>query len=106
MMRRAVVTGRRRRGSATVLVVVALGVGAAGGLAPLQCGSEYDPATAMEERPGEALYELAGELKNKGEVEAWQLTLEHLIRRYPSSRFAATARSDLREAGIEPPAEP
>lgn len=88
-----------------MLIAAALGLGSAGAWAPLQCGSEYDPITALEERPGEALYELAGELKAKGETEAWRYTLEHLIRRYPSSRFAATARSDLEEAGIEPPPE-
>jgi hypothetical protein len=71
--------------------------------APFQCTSEPDPAAALEETPGEALYRVAQELDDKGERKAWQMTLEHLIARYPSSRFAATARQDLADAGIEPP---
>lgn len=68
--------------------------------APFQCPSEPDPASAREERPGEALYGLAQEFREAGDEDAWRRTLEHLVRRYPSSRFAVTAREDLADAGI------
>jgi len=87
-------------------LVLAAALASVSGWAPLQCGSEYDPATAIEETPGEALYDLAGEFREAGNRQAWQRTLEHLIRRYPSSRFAETARQDLKDAGITPPPEP
>jgi outer membrane protein assembly factor BamD (BamD/ComL family) len=70
--------------------------------APYQCGSEADPALAMEETPAEALYQLAQELKGQGNEEGWRLTLERIVTRYPSSRFAATAKQDLADAGIHP----
>jgi outer membrane protein assembly factor BamD (BamD/ComL family) len=63
--------------------------------APLQCTSEPDPSLAIEETPGEALYQLAQEFKRAGDHAAWHKTLEHLLRRYPSSRFAEMARLDL-----------
>ncbi|HHH31370.1 MAG TPA: hypothetical protein ENK57_23900 [Polyangiaceae bacterium] len=87
---------------ADLVLVAAL----ASGWAPLQCGSEYDPTTAVEETPGEALYHLAEEFERSGNRQAWQRTLEHLIQRFPSSRFAATARHDLEAAGITAPPEP
>lgn len=87
-------------------LVLAVALSSASTWAPLQCGSEYDPVTAMEETPGEALYDLAQEFEQAGNRGAWQRTLEHLIRRYPSSRFAQTARVDLEAAGITPPPEP
>ena len=74
--------------------------------APYQCGSEADPALAMEETPGEALYQLAQELKAQGNEGGWRLTLERLIARYPSSRFAAAAKQDLADAGINPVGAP
>jgi hypothetical protein len=65
--------------------------------APFQCASEPDPNRALEETPGEALYELAVEFKKKGDDEAWRETLEYIIDRYPASRFAQTAKRDLAE---------
>ncbi len=79
------------------------------GGAPFQCGSESDPASALEETPGEALYELAEQFKRRGDQAAWRGTLTYLIERYPASRFAVTAKSDLRAAeaaaATEVPAE-
>lgn len=69
--------------------------------APVQCGSEADPAMALEERPGEALYGLAQEFEEAGDREAWAATLRYLIRRHPTSRFAKTAEEDLKAAGLE-----
>ncbi len=87
-------------------LLLAAALTSASGWAPLQCGSEYDPVTAREETPGEALYQLAEEFERSGNRQAWQRTLEHLMDRYPSSRFAETARHDLEAAGITPPPEP
>ena len=73
--------------------------------APLQCGSEPDPALRRYETPGEALYGLAQELKTKGNEDGWRQTLEYLLRRYPNSRFAVRAKQDLagsRGAGASP----
>lgn len=67
--------------------------------APLQCSSEPEPELRRYETPGEALYDLAGELKAKGNVEGWRATLEYLLRRYPNSRFAVRAKQDLDASG-------
>ncbi len=75
---------------------------ALGSQAPVQCGREPDPAMAREERPGEALYGLAGEFEKAGDREAWEATLRYLIRRHPSSRFAEAAKEDLKAAGLTP----
>ncbi len=71
--------------------------------APFQCSSEPDPSRAIEETPGQALYELAVEFKKNGDERAWRETLQYLIARYPSSRFAGTARRDLEAVTPEPP---
>ena len=70
------------------------------GYAPLQCG-EADPAKALEETPGEALYKLGEQFRERGEQTAWEGTLRYLIETYPSSRFAVRAAHDLREAGLD-----
>ncbi len=77
---------------------------ASSSLAPIQCGSEASAERAYEETPGEALYMLASQFKEAGDEQGWKRTLEYLIARYPSSRFAVTAKQDLRDAGIAPPA--
>jgi outer membrane protein assembly factor BamD (BamD/ComL family) len=82
------------RAGVVLLVATALG-------APFQCPSEPDPSRAREETPGEALYTLAQEFHQAGDRDGWERTLQHLIRRYPASRFAVTARRDLEDAGIE-----
>lgn len=64
-------------------------------LAPYQCAREPDAASRREETPGEALYGLAEDFRAKGDEEARRVTLEYLVERYPSSRFAASARADL-----------
>lgn len=76
------------------------------GLAPIQCGSGASAERAYEETPGEALYMLAGQFKEASDDAGWRRTLEYLIVRYPSSRFAVTAKQDLRDAGIAPPDSP
>jgi len=74
-------------------------VAAAFAVAPYQCSSDRDPAHAVEETPGEALYQLAGELKRAGDRPGWRHTLRYLIGHYPSSRFAVMAKQDLGELG-------
>jgi hypothetical protein len=69
-----------------------------GAAAPWQCSSERDPALATEDTPEEAIYLLAQRFRDKGDERAWRATLEYLVERYPSSRYAARAKSDL-EAG-------
>ena len=69
--------------------------------APMQCSGEPDPAKAIEETPGEALYKLAAEFQAKGDHAAWEGTLRYLVRNYPSSRFALMAEQDLGDAGID-----
>lgn len=59
----------------------------------------------IEETPGEALYGLAQDFQKAGDRGGWQRTLEYLIRRYPSSRFAVTAKQDLANAGLAVPGE-
>lgn len=66
--------------------------------APIQCGSDPEPSQALEETPGEALYLLAEEFRAAGDHDAAQATLRHLIKRYPSSRFAKRAQIELEEA--------
>ena len=85
-----------------------LALAAVFGTAPVQCGSSDGSGESVwEETPGEALYQLAEELKAEGNHEGWRRTLDYLIRRYPSSRFAVAAKQDLADAGITPsPAAP
>ena len=69
---------------------------AALGTAPLQCrGGGAGPEFAIEETPAEALYELAGVFKKRGDRAAWRTTLEQLCERYPGSREATMARAEL-----------
>jgi TolA-binding protein len=66
-------------------------------LAPFQCARKGDPELHMEDDAGEALYDLAERFHASGDAKARAETLRYLIERYPSSRFAASARVDLRE---------
>lgn len=67
--------------------------------APYQCAKEREPAAQREETPAEALYGLAEEFRARGDEEAYRATLEYLVARYPSSRFAKAAQMDLEELG-------
>ncbi len=64
------------------------------GYAPYQCGKSPDKSV-REETPGEALYALAQKLKAEGDEQGYKTTLRYIVARYPSSRFAAAAQSDL-----------
>lgn len=74
--------------------VVALGLA----LAPFQCARNGGPELRVEDDAGEALYGLAERFHAAGDAKARTETLCYLIERYPSSRFAASARVDLGES--------
>ncbi len=71
------------------LVAVALGT------APLQCTKDPDPSLRREETADEALYHLSEDFKARGDDAAARHTLEVLVTKYPSSRFAPGARAEL-----------
>ena len=60
-------------------------------LAPLQCGTS-PRGPEFEDSPGQALWELSEQFEEDGDEPARRRTLEHLIERYPSSRYAERAR--------------
>jgi hypothetical protein len=70
---------------------VALGLA----LAPFQCARDGGPELRMEDDAGEALYRLAERFHAAGDEKARADTLRFLIERYPSSRYAASAKVDL-----------
>lgn len=72
-------------------------------VAPFQCPSEPDPTQVRQDSPGEALYLLAGEFAKADDKEARVRTLKYIVERYPRSRFATSARADLKELGVEMP---
>lgn len=63
--------------------------------APMQCPSPNTPERARDETPGEALWMLAERFAAEGNAAARTRTLEFLVQRYPSSRFALRARQEL-----------
>jgi TolA-binding protein len=67
----------------------------------MQCQGSDDPSLARSESPGDALYDLAQDFRAKGHAEAYRETLRFLIERYPSSRRAVTAKSELE--ALSPP---
>jgi hypothetical protein len=64
--------------------------------APYQCGRANE-ASVREETPAEALYHVAQKLRTEGDEHGYKTTLRYIVERYPSSRFAVAARSDLAE---------
>lgn len=64
-------------------------------LAPLQCGAPPDEHPRFEDHPAETLLQLADRFGEEGDDAARRRTLEYLIERYPSSRFAERARRSL-----------
>ncbi len=67
------------------------------GLAPLQCGTS-PRGPDFEDSPGQALGELSERFEADGDEAARRRTLEHLVERYPSSRYAERARVVLGRA--------
>ena len=91
---------------------VAAGILLLASLAPFQCGSnEPDDATRIEETPGEALYQLAGEFEKAGDPLGRVRVLKHLVARYPEilgRRFPGSSLGWVRclTEGRPPPSEP
>ena len=64
-------------------------------LAPIQCTHEPDPSLRREDPADEALWNLAKDFDARGDDAAARHTLEVLVARYPSSRFALGAKERL-----------
>lgn len=65
--------------------------------APFQCGKEIDPGLRQEETAGDALWALSQTFADAGDRAAERRTLEFLVERYPSSRYASAARDELKK---------
>lgn len=65
--------------------------------APLQCGSNSDPALRREDSAGDALHALAEDFKAKGNDAAAKHTLRYLVEHYPSNRHVPAAKAELGE---------
>ncbi|HJL17321.1 MAG TPA: hypothetical protein RMH99_16760 [Sandaracinaceae bacterium LLY-WYZ-13_1] len=69
-------------------------------LAPIQCGSPPRERPELEDSPAEALWDLSVRFDEAGDAAGRRRTLEYLVERYPSSRFAERARVVLgRQSG-------
>ncbi len=75
----------------TRLVLVALAVS----VAPMQCKHEPDAAHCWDDAPGDGLWDLATRFRETHDDAAARRTLELLVARYPSSRWAPAARDEL-----------
>lgn len=73
-----------------LLLAAALALGA-----PFQCASDPDPDRAMEDSAPRALWDLSERFREQGNAEARRETLEWLVERYPSSRYARRAERAL-----------
>jgi outer membrane protein assembly factor BamD (BamD/ComL family) len=72
-------------------------------LAPLQCPHETDAAHCWDDAPGDSLWDLAQKFRDNHDEAGARRTLQFLVERYPSSRFAPAAREQL---GLEADASP
>ena len=82
-------------------MVLALGLGSFG-TAPMQCAHKPDPDVRREDAPDDALWGLAAEFRARGNEVAAKETLRYLVEKYPSSRHAAEARSEIGAAAAPP----
>ena len=67
--------------------------------APLQCGHTSDASLREDDTPGDALWALAAEFRDAHDVGAEKRTLQHLVTRYPASRWVPAAREELARLG-------
>ncbi len=67
-------------------------------LAPLQCSRQPADHPMYEDSPGEALWDLSERFREEGDEASRRRTLEYLVTRYPSSRYAERARLALQPA--------
>lgn len=86
---------------ASSIQTISIAIAILGSIASTQCASHRDPELAIEDEPAEALFGLAEQFREQGDVEARKSTLRYIVKRYPSSRFAARAERDLDELGVE-----
>jgi hypothetical protein len=68
-------------------------------LAPMQCSHEPDATHCWDDAPGDGLWELAGKFKDEHDEPATRQTLQAIVDRYPSSRWAPAAREQLAAYG-------
>jgi hypothetical protein len=64
-------------------------------MAPLQCSHQTDASHCWDDAPGDGLWDLAQKFRDGHDDAAARRTLEFLLARYPSSRFAPAARDQL-----------
>ncbi|HTB72911.1 MAG TPA: hypothetical protein VK762_06690 [Polyangiaceae bacterium] len=77
--------------------------------APLQCPHDTDAAHCWDDAPGDGLWDLSRKFRSSHDDAAARRTLEFLVERYPSSRYAPAAREELgrsAEGGTPAPADP
>jgi hypothetical protein len=89
-----------------MLLRAALAAVALASLAPVQCGHTPDAELREDETPGDALWALAGKLRDAGDVAGERRTLEYLVERYPVSRWVGPARDELAKLGGPTPGPP
>ena len=82
-----------------MMMARALYVGLALAVAPVQCGHAPDPNERREDTPGDALWQLAQKFHEEHDDAAEKRTLQYLVERYPSSRWAPAAREQLGQGG-------
>ena len=66
-------------------------------LAPFQCASQTPPDRAREDTPGDAIYGLAQDFGEHGDVAGERRSMQYLLERYPDSRHCEAARLWLAE---------
>ncbi len=77
--------------------------------APLQCPHDTPAAQCWDDAPGDGLWDLAQKFRSSHDDAAARRTLEFLVERYPSSRYAPAAREELgrsSEGGAPAPVAP
>jgi hypothetical protein len=67
--------------------------------APIQCGETPESELRLDETPGDALWQLAQRFEAAHDEVAARETMRFLVERYPSSRWARTAREALADGG-------
>jgi TolA-binding protein len=67
--------------------------------APLQCGSSSSADARAEPSAGDAIYDLAMDLRAKGNEQAAREALRYLVEHFPSNRHVPAARAELAESG-------
>jgi outer membrane protein assembly factor BamD (BamD/ComL family) len=88
-----------------VLAPLAAVASVAFAFAPLQCPHDTDPAHCWDDAPGDGLWDLAQKFHDQHDEAAARGTLQFLVERYPSSRYAPAAREQLGRGADGGPAQ-